>query len=965
MNSPHNQGRRTFLKQTGGVGLTLALSSFVPGAGNGFVKEAFAATKLPDYAKWEDIYRKMWQWDKVTWGSHTNMCWPTGCKFYIYTRNGIVWREEQTAHTDACNPDYVDYNPLGCQKGAAFHNTLYGDERLKYPLKRVGERGEGKWQRISWDEATNQIADAILDSYQSQGTDGFILDAPHTHAGAAAYAGAFRMSRVMGGVYIDSTSDIGDTYLGVSNTFGKQHHGYSADNLLDAELIILTCSNWSYTYPNGYHFVTEARYRGAEVVVIAPDFSPTTPACDTHVPVGVGCDAAFWLGVSQVIVAEKLYQPDFMREQTDLPLLLRMDTGRFLSEADMEGDGKRDNQFYHRDVATGALRKAARGTLKLDFKPALEGLFDVSLHNGQKVKVQPVFERLKTHLQNYTPEKASKLSKVPASLILELGRKIATKRTCNYIGFTSAKHYHGDLMERSLLLTMALTGNWGKPGTGFYIWAFPEDHIMFLALSDKTVAEGGLLDLLMENQAFDAKVKQNDPDATDEICNILHQQAVSEEIGIVPPALWLYNHCGYDKLYNNLSWVDPQFKRSFGDCLAEATKKGWWTSRHLRPAKEKTPQVLMLVSNNPLRRKRSGAKLYPEVLFPKLKMIFALEVRMSSSAMFADIVLPCAWYYEKHDMTFGTVGNPFYTYIDRSVEPPGECQEEWTGMALILKKVSARAKARGMTEFVDPAGRTRRYDEIWDRFTMRGQLISNEDCLKQMVQVNSLTGVFPKGYTYEQLRKEGQVKIQSLGAGISQFGSANAYDAKKPFYPLRWHVDEKKVFPTQTRRAQFYFDHEWYLEAGEALPTFKVPPLIGGNHPFAITGGHPRVSIHSMHLANAHLSRLHRAQPVVHIYPEDASEFGLQDGDMAILYNDFAECEIMVRTSASVQPKQLIVYFWEAYQYKGWKPYDIFLIGMPKTLLLARGYEQFRFFLNNGSPPPVTDRGVRVSIRKA
>lgn len=965
MSSPNNQARRDFIKQSGGTALGLSLSSFVPGVGAGFVKEALAGQKTPTYANWEDIYRRMWKWDKVTWGSHTNQCWPTGCKFYVYTRNGIVWREEQTAHTDACNSDYVDYNPLGCQKGSAFHNTLYGEERLKYPLKRVGERGEGKWKRVSWDEATNDIADAILASYESQGPDGFVLDAPHTHAGAPAYAGGFRMTRLLGGVFIDTTGDIGDTYLGIRHTFGKQMIGYSADNLLDAEVIVLTCSNWSYTWPNGYHFVTEARYKGAEIVVVAPDFNPTSPACDIHVPVGVGCDAAFWLGVSKVIIDEKLYHADFIREQTDLPVLVRMDTGRFLSEADIEGPGKRDNQFYHFDTATRALHKSARGTLKLDYVPALEGTYEVTLHNGQPLKVQPVFDRLKVHLQEYTPEKASIKSHVPASVIREMGRKIATKRTCTYVGFTSAKNYHGDLMERSLLLAMGLTGNWGKPGTGFCFWAFPEDHFIYLALSDKTVDEGGLIDMAKASQAFAAKVRETDPDATDEICNIHEEQAISEEIGIVPPSFWLYYHCGYDKLFDNRDWSDPLFTKTFGERLNEGIAKGWWNKSHLRPAPDKTPQVLMLLSNNPLRRKRSGAKLYPEVLFPKLTMIFAMETRMSSSAMFADIVLPCAWYYEKHDLTMAMVGNPFFTYIDRAVEPPGECKEEWAAMAMIMKKVSERAKARGMTEFIDPAGHRRRYDELYERFTMRGQLLTNEDCLKEMTKVNVTTGVFPKGYTYEQLRKDGQVKIHGLGAGISAFASANEFSPKKPFFPLRWHVDDKKVFPTQTRRAQFYFDHEWYLEAGEALPVFKQPPNIGGNHPFAITGGHPRVSIHSTHLANAHLSRLHRGQPVVHVNDGDAAELGLQDGDMAVLYNDFAECEIMVRCAPNVQPKELIVYFWEAYQYKGWKPYDIFLIGMPKALLLARGYDQFSFFYNNGSPPPATDRGVRVSIRKA
>ena len=98
---------------------------------------------------------------------------------------------------------------------------------------------------------------------------------------------------------------------------------------------------------------------------------------------------------------------------------------------------------------------------------------------------------------------------------------------------------------------------------------------------------------------------------------------------------------------------------------------------------------------------------------------------------------------------------------------------------------------------------------------------------------------------------------------------------------------------------------------------------------------------------------------------KDAEEKGLQDGDMAILFNDFSECEIMVRTAPNVQPKELIVYMWEAYQHKGWKPYDTLLIGLPKALLIAGGYDQFRFLLSHGSPPPTTDRGVRADIRKA
>lgn len=959
-----DQNRRDFMKRSGAGVLSLSLSSLATGLTPGFVGEAIAGTRLPVYADWEDVYRKQWKWDKVTWGSHLNICWPQGsCKFYVYVRNGIVWREEQAAQTPACNVDYVDFNPLGCQKGAAFNNNLYGDERVKYPLKRVGKRGEGKWKRVSWDEATADIADSIIDSFQTQGSDGFILDAPHVHAGSIAWAAGFRMTYLMDGVSPDINVDIGDTYMGAFHTFGKMHMGYSADNLLDAELIFMTCSNWSYTYPSSYHFMSEARYKGAEIVVIAPDFNPTTPAADLHVPVRVGCDAAFWLGVSQVMIEEKLIDRQFVSEQTDLPLLVRMDTGKFLSAADVDGGDAK--QFYFFDEKAGALRKAQRATLKLDSTPALEGTFSAKLQNGTTVQVRTVFEGLTEHLKDYTPEKASAKCGVPASLIRELGRKVAKKRTCSYIGFSSAKSYHGDLMERSLFLAMALSGNWGKPGTGFFAWAYSDDNMLYLGVMSKPTSQGGMTELHNMDAGFQQRAIAKDSTATDEMGNIEFTQAVTSAVGLVPPAMWLYYHVGYDQLWNNKAWTDPALKKSFGGYLDEAIEKGWWTKDHIRPAPDKTPQVYMLLSQNPMRRKRSGAKMFPEVLFPKLKMIFALETRMSSSAMYADIVLPCAWYYEKHEMTTPCSGNPFFTFVDRSVAPPGECREEWDAIAMILKKVGERATARGLTEFADHNGQKRRYDELYSKFTMNGHLTTNEDCLKEMVDINRAVGVFAKDYTYEKFKKEGQTRFLSMGEGVSKYAHGNDVDVTKPIYPLRWHVEDKKVFPTHTRRAQFYLDHDWYLEAGEALPTHKDTPMVGGDHPFKITGGHPRVSIHSTHLTNSHLSRLHRGQPQVHMNTQDAAELGIKDGEMAKLFNDFADCQIMVRTAPNVQPKQCIVYFWDAHQYKDWKPYDILLIGMPKPLHLAGGYEQFRYYFMNGSPAPVTDRGVRVSIQKA
>jgi len=131
-----------------GAGLTLSLAPLGGSLSEKFLDSVRAGETDIDYANWEDLYRKEWSWDGSFWGSHNNMCWPANCLFRVQTRNGMIWREEQAAKAEACNPQYSDFNPLGCQKGCAFHHALTSLERLKYPLKRVGERGEGNSARL-------------------------------------------------------------------------------------------------------------------------------------------------------------------------------------------------------------------------------------------------------------------------------------------------------------------------------------------------------------------------------------------------------------------------------------------------------------------------------------------------------------------------------------------------------------------------------------------------------------------------------------------------------------------------------------------------------------------------------------------------------------------------------------------------------------------------------------------------
>jgi len=129
------------------------------------VESAVALGKNYSYGAWQDIYRRQWQWDKVARTTHFVNCWyQAHCAWNVYVKDGIVWREEQVGDYPQTHAGLPDFNPRGCQKGACYSHRMYDASRLKYPLKRVGERGEGKWKRLSWDQALTEIADTMIDA---------------------------------------------------------------------------------------------------------------------------------------------------------------------------------------------------------------------------------------------------------------------------------------------------------------------------------------------------------------------------------------------------------------------------------------------------------------------------------------------------------------------------------------------------------------------------------------------------------------------------------------------------------------------------------------------------------------------------------------------------------------------------------------------------------------------------------
>ena len=281
-------------------------------------------------------------------------------------------------------------NPMGCQKGACWSHCHYSPDRVTQPLKRVGERGKGKFEPVSWDEALTDIADAMLDAIEEQGPESIItLLTPEVGATPARL-----LAMYLGLPTTDGNAEFQDFSPGWHLTWGLFNPTSTMDDWFLADLTLIWHANPVYTNIHWYHYLAESRYNGGEVVTVAPDYSPSAIHADYHLPVRIGTDAALALAMCKVIIDAGFYKKQFVQEQTDLPLLVRKDNGRFLRGSDVV-EGEREDQFYWWDTLTGTLTPAPRGTLATTgVDPALEGSYSVLLKDLTTVEVEPVFVRL-------------------------------------------------------------------------------------------------------------------------------------------------------------------------------------------------------------------------------------------------------------------------------------------------------------------------------------------------------------------------------------------------------------------------------------------------------------------------------------------------------------------------------------------------------------------------------------------
>jgi nitrate reductase alpha subunit len=316
---------------------------------------------------------------------------------------------------------------------------------------------------------------------------------------------------------------------------------------------------------------------------------------------------------------------------------------------------------------------------------------------------------------------------------------------------------------------------------------------------------------------------------------------------------------------------------------------------------------------------------------------------MSITAMYADYVLPVADHYEREDFTMEG-RTPYVHVINKSVPPLGESMDDQAILARLCDAIAARARARGIGPvkgFAFGAPVEWDYTQLGELFSTlqlpdgtTRRINSTRDAAEYIIQNSSgLSNV-----TFDKLSEKGFIRVDD-SAG-TQFGKDSNYS----YYVLA-STKDKKPYDTLTGRQQFYIDHDWFLQGGEALPEYRAPLKIKG-YDLRLTMGHARHGIHSMYRDDTLLLSLQRGEPDVFLNPDDARQRGVEDGEMVRVYNSFGSFVAQAHVSSALQPKTLFMYHgWDPMLLKGRENFSSVIptSGLLKPTALVSGYGHINY----------------------
>ncbi len=234
---------------------------------------------------------------------------PDTCSLLINVDNGVGSRLRG-------DPDHPVTRGFLCGKVAQYLDREYSPDRLLYPMKRTGRKGEGRFERITWDQALDTIADRLAGISSEFGPESVL---PYSYAGTMGMLNGSGMDRRffhrLGASRLDRTICSAAGSAGLMATLGFRY-GTEPEQFRESKLIIAWGANIFGTNVHLWPFILEARRQGARLVVIDPVTTRVAKIADEHLPIYPGSDLALALGLIHVIVGEKLHDRAYIAAHT-------------------------------------------------------------------------------------------------------------------------------------------------------------------------------------------------------------------------------------------------------------------------------------------------------------------------------------------------------------------------------------------------------------------------------------------------------------------------------------------------------------------------------------------------------------------------------------------------------------------------------------------------------------------------
>ena len=292
--------RRSFVKTTGALGALAAAGGAATATGSLFgVGAAHADADAPD---------------EVVWGHCAINC-PSRCPLKFHVKDDeIVWVEADTS-SDAA---FEDRQARACLRGRSYRRWMNSPDRLIYPLKRVGARGEGKFERISWEEAIDTIAGELTRVIESYGNDAVYIDYATGVEGVTTGQPFQRLLNLCGG-YLDYYGSYSAAQLAYmqATVFGASGGGSALKTAEDAELVLVFGSSPIETRQGGLHthydYVALREKTKGKIIVIDPRFNDSLSGhSDQWLPINPGTDAALVAAIAYELIAADRIDVDFL-----------------------------------------------------------------------------------------------------------------------------------------------------------------------------------------------------------------------------------------------------------------------------------------------------------------------------------------------------------------------------------------------------------------------------------------------------------------------------------------------------------------------------------------------------------------------------------------------------------------------------------------------------------------------------